>query len=57
MAEINNLPDILPVGLSTNGIEYEMNRTAAKYNATSSPEYRGSLFAKYKKLGAQNLWE
>jgi len=56
MAGIGDLPEVLPVGLSTNKTEYEMNKTAIEYNA-SSPEHRGPLFAKYKKLGAQNLWE
>lgn len=57
MSGLEILPEILPVGLSTNKTEYEMNGLASVYNKTPNPGKRRDIFAKYEELVEENQWE
>lgn len=57
MNGLDILPEILPVGLSTNQIELEMNKLASIYNKTGNLGERRGIFTKYKGLVEQNQWE
>lgn len=51
------LPENLPVCLSTNQTEYEMNQLASEYNKIFNPIKKRGIFARYKGLVEQNQWE